>query len=92
MSLNSRYRTLASPENRAVSGISDSASASLTIALRYPEIFGKCMAQSTASGIVSLMKLAKKGPGRHLKVYMDIGRYEADFHGTDLLSASRRIK
>lgn len=27
-----------------------------------------------------------------MKVYMDIGRYEADFHGTDLLNASRRIK
>lgn len=87
-----RYRTRPSPEFRAVGGISAGATAALSLAIRHPDLFGKCMAQSTATKLAPLIALARSGPESPLRVYLDVGSFEADFNGIDLVEASRRIR
>lgn len=87
-----RYRTQPSPEFRAVGGISAGATAALSLAIHHPDVFGKCIAQSTATNLVPLINLARTGPSRPISVYLDVGRFEADFNGHDLVDASRRIR
>ncbi|SEM67335.1 Enterochelin esterase [Syntrophus gentianae] len=87
-----RYRTRPSPEFRAVGGISAGATAALSVAIHHPDVFGKCIAQSTATKLVPLIDLARTGPSRPISVYLDVGRFEADFNGHDLVDASRRIR
>jgi enterochelin esterase-like enzyme len=90
--IDKRYRTRPSPEFRAVGGISAGATAALSLALHHPDIFGKCMAQSTAGKLVPLINLARTGPNRPIRVYMDVGRFEADYYGTNLVDAAHRIR
>jgi enterochelin esterase family protein len=56
------YRTRPSPQFRAVGGISAGATAALSLAISHPDLFGKCMAQSTATKLAHLIRLARKGP------------------------------
>lgn len=87
-----RYRTRPSPEFRAVGGISAGATAALSLAIRHPDLFGKCMAQSTATKLAPLIALVRTGPKLPIKAYLDVGSYEADFYGTNLVAASLRIR
>ncbi|WP_041532206.1 alpha/beta hydrolase [Pelobacter propionicus] len=87
-----RYRTRPSPEFRAVGGISAGATAALSLAINHPDLFGKCMAQSTATKLAPLIKLARSGPKAPIRVYLDVGRFESDYHGKDLVEASHRIR
>ena len=87
-----RYRTRPSPEYRAVGGISAGATAALSLALNHPDLFGKCMAQSTATKLVPLINLARTGPKQPIKVYLDVGRFEADFYGKNLVEANHCIR
>lgn len=87
-----RYRTRPSPEFRAVGGISAGATAALSLAINHPDLFGKCMAQSTATKLAPLIKLARSGPKSPIRVYLDVGRFESDFNGRDLVDASHRIR
>jgi enterochelin esterase-like enzyme len=90
-----RYRTLADPAHRVVGGGSAGAVAALSLALRHPELFGKCMAQSTATKpdvLASLIALAESAPQRPIRVYLDVGSFEADYHGTDLRNVSERLR
>ncbi len=87
-----RYRTRPSPEFRAVGGISAGATAALSLAINHPDLFGKCMAQSTATKLAPLIKLARSGPKTPIKVYLDVGRFESDYHGKDLVEASHYIR
>jgi len=87
-----RYRTRPFPEFRAVGGISAGATAALSLAIRHPDVFGKCMAQSTATKLVPLIRLARTGPARPISVYLDVGRFEADFNGHDLVEANHHLR
>lgn len=87
-----RYRTHQSPEQRGIGGISAGATAALSLAIRHPDIFGKCIAQSTATRLVRLIKLARTGPARPLSVYFDVGSFESDFNGSDLVDSTRRLR
>lgn len=87
-----RYRTRPSSEYRAIGGISAGATAALSLALNHPDLFGKCMAQSTATKLVPLINLAQTGPKQPIRVYLDVGRLEVDFYGKDLVEANHRIR
>lgn len=87
-----RYRTRQSPEHRGIGGISAGATAALSLAIRHPDIFRKCIAQSTATRLVPLIRLARTGPARPLSVYFDVGSFESDFNGRDLVDSSRRLR
>jgi len=87
-----RYLTQPSPEYRAVGGISAGATAALSLAINHPDLFGKCVAQSTATKLVPLINLARTGAKQPIKVYLDVGRFEVDFNGKDLVEANHRIR
>lgn len=87
-----RYRTLQSPAYRGIGGISAGATAALSLSIRNPDIFGKCMAQSTATRLIPLIQLARTGPARPLSVYFDVGSFESDFNGRDLVDSTRRLR
>lgn len=87
-----RYRTRPSPEHRGIGGISAGATAALSLAIRRPDLFGKCIAQSTATKLVPLIQLARTGPARPLSVYFDVGSFESDFNGRDLVDSTRRLR
>jgi enterochelin esterase family protein len=87
-----RYRTRPSPEYRGIGGISAGATAALSLAIRRPDLFGKCIAQSTATKLVPLIQLARTGPARPLSVYFDVGSFESDFNGRDLVDSTRRLR
>ena len=58
------FRTLDAPAQRGIGGISAGATAALSLSINHPQIFGKCMAQSTAGELIPLLKLARQGPAR----------------------------
>jgi enterochelin esterase family protein len=87
-----RFRTLPGAEHRAIGGISAGATAALSLTLHHADVFGKCIAQSTATELVPLLRLARKGPARPITVYLDVGSFEADFYGRDLVDVSRRLR
>lgn len=90
--VDARYRTRPFAEFRAIGGISAGATAALSLAIRHPEVFGNCIAQSTATNLVPLLQLAKTGPSRPISVYLDVGSFEADFYGRDLVDSTRRLR
>jgi len=92
--VDARYRTRRSPESRTVGGISAGGVAALSLALRHPEVFGKCIAQSTASWgkLEALRDLVRSSPGRPSAVYLDVGRFEGEFAGSDLVRFSRGLR
>lgn len=46
--VDSVFRTLPTPPNRAVAGLSDGGTAAINLALRHPDVFGACSSQSGA--------------------------------------------
>lgn len=90
--IDARFRTLQSPDQRGVGGISAGATAALSLAIRRPDIFGNCIAQSTAISLVPLIQLARTGPARPIAVYFDVGCFETDFYGRDLVDSTRRLR
>jgi enterochelin esterase family protein len=92
--VDARYRTRPSPESRTVGGISAGGAAALSLALRHPEVFGRCMAQSTASWgrMEALRDLVRSSPGAPGAVYLDVGRFEGEFAGSDMVRFSRGLR
>lgn len=87
-----KYRTIPNRQNRIVGGISAGATAALSLSLRHSELFGKCMAQSTATKLIPLLELVKTGPKQPIRTYLDVGRFESEFNGSDLVQTSHRIR
>jgi enterochelin esterase-like enzyme len=92
--VDARYRTRPSPASRTVGGISAGGAAALSLALRHPEVFGRCIAQSTASWgkMEALRDLARSSPGLPSAVYLDVGRFEGEFAGSDMVRFSRELR
>lgn len=73
--VDSRFRTLSGPENRAVLGPSNGGNISLWLGLHHSEIFGNVAAQS--SYIQSSISTGfQNSPTLDLKIYMDLGTYD----------------
>ncbi len=91
--IDARYRTRPSRGFRTVGGISAGAAAALSLALRHPDVFGTCIAQSTSSWkIEEVRDLVGASPGRPTAVYLDAGRFEAGFGGSDMVRFSRELR
>ena len=73
--VDSRFRILAGPENRAVLGASNGGNISLWLGLHHSEIFGHVAAQSSYIQS-SISDGFQNGPGLDLKIYMDLGTYD----------------
>lgn len=91
--IDARFRTISDPEHRGIGGISAGAVASLSLCINHPQVFGKCMAQSTAGmKLEPLLALVRKGPERPIRAYLDVGSFESDFYGRDLVDVAHRLR
>lgn len=89
------YRTRPSPRFRAVGGISYGGVAAISLALRRPDVFGNCMGQSSggqANEMAALRALVREGPRREIAVYLDVGSFEENMGGADLLTPNRQLR
>ena len=73
--VDSRYRTLATAESRAVMGASNGGNISLVLAFEYPEVFGNVAALSS-NVQASLNTDAGNQAAPDLNIYMNIGLYD----------------
>jgi hypothetical protein len=73
--VDSRFRTIAGPENRAVLGASNGGNISLWLGLNHPEVFGNVAAQSSYIQS-SIHDGFQNGPTLDLQIYMDLGTYD----------------
>lgn len=73
--IRNRYRIKSGAENCAVAGASNGGNISLYLALNHPEVFGNVAAQSS-NVISSISDGFQNSPKLHLKVYLDIGKYD----------------
>ena len=93
--IDERYRTRREAAYRAIGGISMGGSAALSLALRYPEVFGRCVAQSSGGpdeNAYAVLERIRQGPKQGVSFYLDVGTYESNLHGTDLLDYSRSLR
>lgn len=73
--VDSRFRTLISPEHRATLGASNGGNISLWLGLHHSDVFGKIAAQS--SNVVSAIAEGyESGPFLDLQFYLDLGTYD----------------
>ncbi|MBK9965910.1 MAG: secretin and TonB N-terminal domain-containing protein [Holophagales bacterium] len=92
----SRWKVRTDPAGRGVMGVSLGAFAALSAAARHPGVFGRCGAQSTGNAVEAnfdalLADLARL-PASSVRFHLDVGTFESNLHGADLLSASRRLR
>jgi enterochelin esterase family protein len=91
-----RFPARRDPAGRGVMGVSLGAFAALSASARHPEVFGRCGAQSTANGVPAnldaLIADLARLPAGAARFHFDVGTYEAEFHGSDLVAASRRLR
>ena len=73
--IDSRYRTLATAESRAVMGASNGGNISLVLGFEYPEVFGNVAALSS-NVQSSLNNNAANQEAADLNIYMNIGLYD----------------
>ncbi len=97
--IDAMYRTSRTPSYRAMTGISDGGSITLTTALTYPELFGNAGIQSgSITTVLSERTRVAAAAGKFpagLRIYMDCGRYDipmtgSDFDHLDFLTIHRR--
>ena len=78
--IDSHYRTLSKPDNRAFMGGDEGGYAAIYAAFKYPNTFGKVAGQSThlmpTAGGNELFELVKSAPKTSLKIYLDWGAYD----------------
>ncbi len=91
-----RWPARKDPAGRGVMGVSLGAFAALSVTARHPDVFGRCGAQSTANGVPAshealLADLARL-PAGAARFHLDVGAFEASFHGRDLVAASRGLR
>jgi enterochelin esterase-like enzyme len=92
----SRWPVRKDPAGRGVMGVSLGAFAALSATARHPGVFGRCGAQSTGNAVAANFEalLADLGrlPAGSARFHVDVGTFESDLHGADLLSMSRRLR
>ncbi|MHB8797289.1 MAG: alpha/beta hydrolase-fold protein [Thermoanaerobaculia bacterium] len=91
-----RYRVRRDRDGRGVLGVSLGGFAALSAVARNAGTFGRCGAQSTASAVPAnldalLADLARL-PAGTARFHLDVGTFEADLHGANLLAVSRRVR
>ena len=81
---------------RGVVGVSLGGFAALSATARHPGVFGRCGAQSTGNAVSANLDLLladlARLPAGAVRFHVDVGTYEADLHGADLLAVSRRLR
>jgi enterochelin esterase family protein len=92
----SRWKVRTDPAGRGVMGASLGAFAALSVTARHPGIFGRCGAQSTGNAVEAdfdalLADLARL-PAGSVRFHLDIGTFESNLHGADLLAVGRRLR
>ena len=91
-----RWRVRKDPAGRGVMGVSLGAFAALSVTARHPGVFGRCAAQSTGNAVDAnfrtlLADLARL-PSGSVRFHLDVGTFESNLHGSDLLSLTRRLR
>lgn len=91
-----RWRVRKDPAGRGVMGVSLGAFAALSVTARHPGVFGRCGAQSTGNAVDAnfdalLADLARL-PAGAARFHLDVGTFESNLHGADLVAASRRLR
>lgn len=91
-----RWRVRRDPAGRGVMGVSLGAFAALSVTARNPGVFGRCGAQSTGNAVganleLLLADLDRLPPGS-VRFHVDVGTFESNLHGADLLAVSRRLR
>lgn len=77
--IDEKYRTIATPEARAILGGDEGGYSALYTGFRHPNVFGKIAGQSVcpiAEGGPELVELAQKSPVLPLRLYLDWGTYD----------------
>ena len=91
-----RWPARKDPAGRGVMGVSLGAFAALSVTARHPGVFGRCGAQSTgnafAANFDTLVADLAHLPALSARFHLDVGTFESNLHGADLLSTSRRLR
>ena len=91
-----RYPVRRDRDGRGVMGISLGGFAALSAVARSPGTFGRCGAQSTGNAIPAdldaLVAALGRLPAGAARFHLDVGTFESDLHGADLLAVSRRLR
>ncbi len=90
--VDARYHTDPTPRSRAMLGASLGGLAAAFIALTYPHVFGNFAGQSSAFLSDAPLELIRTSPKRDIRIHLDVGTYESNLHGLDLLTANRRFR
>ena len=90
-----RWRVRRDPAGRGVMGASLGAFASLSATART-DTFGRCGAQSTGNAfpanLDALLADLARLPAGAARFHVDVGTFESNLHGSDLLAVSRRLR
>ena len=91
-----RWPARKDPAGRGVMGVSLGAFAALSVTARHPGVFGRCGAQSTGNAVDAnfegLLADLARVPAGTVRFHLDVGTFESNLHGADLLAASRRLR
>ena len=91
-----RWPVRKDPAGRGVMGVSLGAFAALSVTARHPGVFGRCGAQSTGNAVganfEALLADLARLPAGAARFHLDVGTFESNLHGADLLAASRRLR
>jgi enterochelin esterase family protein len=94
--VDARWPVRRDPAGRGVMGVSLSAFAALSAVARHPGVFGRCGAQSTGSAVPANLDLLLADVARLragvARFHVDVGTFESNLHGADLLAVSRRLR
>jgi enterochelin esterase family protein len=81
---------------RGVMGVSLGGFAALSAVARNPGAFGLCGAQSTGNAVPGNLGLLiadlARLPAGSARFHLDVGTFESDLHGSDLLAVSRGLR
>lgn len=91
-----KYGVRRDRDGRGVLGVSLGGFAALSAAARNPGAFGRCGAQSTGNAspanFDALLSDLSRIPAGAARFHLDVGTFESDLHGANLLAASRRVR
>lgn len=91
-----RWRVRKDAAGRGVMGVSLGAFAALSVTARYPGVFGRCGAQSTGNAVdanfEALLADLARLPAGAARFHLDVGTFESNLHGADLVAKSRRLR
>jgi enterochelin esterase-like enzyme len=90
--IDKRYATNPAPHSRAMLGASLGGLISAYIAANYPDIFGSFAGQSSAFLHDDTFDMVKSFQQHKTRIHLDIGTYEYNLHGSDLLIGNRKVR